>query len=198
MRQIFIVSLCYLLVASCHSAQEESSIQPKRIPLNANIEKRDTTQFVATLETPMPKNANVVYTPTLLYAWNEIKKKLPNVLIVESNNSTDLEMLYQSKEFLNALKKNEYQVDSRVDERSIYAKAFFNLHLTFSAALQKREYPGVFKNEEVECVGMSEFNEAIANQIDILFYKDDNHFVFRINPEEPNNELIFVKGLGSV
>lgn len=198
MRPILIASLCCLLVASCDSAQEESKIQPKGTPLSAKLQKRDTTEFVATLESPMPKNANVVYTPTLLFAWNEIKKKLPNVLIVPSSNSADLELLHQSKGFLNALKKGEYQVESRVGERSIYARALFNLHLTFSAALQKIGYHELFKNERVECVGMNEFNEAIASQIDILFYKDDEHFIFRINPEEPNNELIFIKGLAEV
>ncbi len=207
MKKIFYISLIFLCI-SCKKQKNESSnkkssnvetinIDERRFPKVEKITNKGETDFVATLENNFSENKNIIYSPTFLFCWNEIKDKLTNVKLIEEKGINDFMILNNSNSFLNSMQKNEYKTEFSIDGENIIAKSFFNMQLTFEPNLQKLDFPIYFKNQRVYAVGMSEFDEQLIKLIEIIYYKDDENFIFKIKPKEKNNEMIFVKGLGT-
>lgn len=188
-----------LLIALFLSCQSQKSQQNNigELPPKQNIDELKETDFVATIENTFPENKNYIYAPTLAFAWNEIQEELKEVTIVETKSSKDLFLLNSTKTNLNSLNKNEYTTEVSVDGDEIRAKAAFNLQLTFDPLLEKIEFPMSFRNTNVESFGMSEWDNAKANQLEIIYFADNENFIFKLKPKESNNELIFVRGLQS-
>ena len=176
---------------------ETFNIEERSFPKVEKITDTSETDFVATLENNFSENKNIIYSPTMLFCWNEIKDKLTNVKLIEEKGINDFMILNNSNSFLNSMKKNEYKTEFSIDGENIVAKSFFNMQLTFEPNLQKLDFPIYFKNNGVYAVGMSEWDEQLIKIVEIIYYKDDENFIFKIKPKEKNNEMIFVKGLGT-
>lgn len=189
MNKLVYLTLLFL-ITSCTSNFEKSPFTDE-----ISIDSLKSTDFVGTIENKFPENKNVIYTPTLLFAWNEIKEKLPNIQLQNKSESSDLYILHHSNSFKNSLEKNEYKSEIELNDGDIKAFAEFKLELSFDPKLQQLEYPLSFKNVEVEGFGMTKFDKEIANKIEIIYYKDNENFIFKIKPSQQNHELIFIKGL---
>lgn len=194
MRYYFI--LLMVVFFSCKSQKNEQN-NIGELPPKQNIEKLKETDFVATIENTFPDNKNYIYAPTLALAWNEIQDELREVSIVETKDSKDLFLLNTTKTNLHSLNKDEYTTEVSVNGDEIRAKAAFNLQLTFEPLLEKIEFPMKFLNTNVESFGMSEWDIAKANQLEIIYFADNENFIFKLKPKESNNELIFIRGLQS-
>jgi hypothetical protein len=157
------------------------------------IDSLHHTDFVATLGNTIPKNNNVIYAPTLLFAYNEIRKQMPDIHVAEDKGTEDIMKLNDSKSFKNSLDTNEYKTEISITDEEIKAKASFNIHLSFDPVL--KSFPLYFKGERVEGFGMEYYDKELVKNINILYYQDDDNFIFSIRSKEDNNELIFVKGL---
>lgn len=191
MNKLIILSLLFL-ITSCTSNLEKSPFSEE-----INIDSFKSTDFVGTIENKFPEDKNIIYTPTLLFAWNEIKEKLLSIQLQNKSESSDLYILHHSETFKNSLEKNEYKTEIEIKDGGINSFAEFKLELSFDPKLQQLEYPLSFKHVDVEGFGMTKFDKEIANKIEIIYYKDNENFIFKIKPSQQNHELIFIKGLAN-
>ena len=100
--------------AGCNKEREFSEAR--------TLSEFEKTDFVPTIEHKISGERNFVYCVTLLYAWNEVRKKIHLPLEIPEENH-DLTLLNASNSFVDALKKNEYSVIGNVDGDLITAKA---------------------------------------------------------------------------
>lgn len=182
-----------LTIASVFSCGEKS--RKDELPKVVDVDLLKQTDFVGTLENEIPINKNIIYTPTLLFAWNEIKTKFPDITLLEAENRGDLDKLHASTSFMNSLKKGEYKTDIKASANAIVAKANFDMDLKFVPELQIPKKQFYFKFKRVEAFGMDEFDAELVKNIEILYFKDNENFIFKLKPKQKDHELIFVKGL---
>lgn len=182
-------------IALMFSCNEQNN---KTVPEKQSIENLRTTDFVATLENSILEEKNYIYSPTLAIAWNEIQNKLGSIQIAENKDNKDLVLLNTTNSNLNSLVKDEYTSNVSISGDEIIAKTGFILQINFKPFLEKFQYPLLFKNVEVDGFGMIEWDVEKADQLEIVYFKDNNNFIFKLNPKNSNNELIFIRGLGSV
>lgn len=200
--RLLILTFFILTLYSCKNTSENKSkntIKAEfstigKFPDVINIDSLKNTDFVPTMETHLDAGKNIIYCPTLLYAWDEIRKITGELKVHEDKDSRDLIQLNESKSYLNALANNEYRTRIEVVGDVIRANAEFNTELTFKPYLEKMKYPLIFKQNNVNGFGMIEYNMDIANQVEILYFKDNENFIFKLNPEQKDNEIIFAKG----
>lgn len=195
MKKIFYLSLIVLCISCKEQIKESSTEEDREFPNAENISTQNKTDFVATLENNFSKNKNIIYSPTMLFCWNEIKGKLTNVKLIEVEGINDFMILDNSNSYLNSLQKNEYKTEFSIEDANIFAKSFFNMQLTFEPNLQKLDSPIYFKNNAVYAVGMNKWDEKLSKIIEIIYYENNENFIFKIIPKEKISEMIFVKGL---
>ena len=167
------------------------------LTIKKSVDSLKETDFIGTIENPFIKNKNNIYSPTLAFCWNEIEKKLPNIKIETSTNNNDFSLLNKTKTYIHSLNKNEYKTEIVIKDDTIIAKSEYNLELTFNPFLEKFDYPITFKNVQVDGFGMSEWDDEKVKLLEIIYFEDNDNFIFKLKPSESTNELIFIKGLNS-
>jgi hypothetical protein len=195
MKNILLISVLILLI-SCNENKKRNNVIGE-LPKVQNIDSLNETDFVGTIENTFYEPKNYIYSPTLAFAWNEIQEKLKDIKITENKGIRDLMLLNNTKTNRNSLDKDEYKSEISINGDEIIAKSEFNLQLTFEPYLEKLEYPITFKNNEVEGFGMIKWDELKAKQLEIIYFEDNNNFIFKLTPKESNNELIFIRGLNT-
>ena len=71
---------CLLTLAMAFSLAACNSSDPKRsLPQVVNLNQLTRTAFVPTLENRIENKKNIIYAPTLLYAWDEVEKAMKDV-----------------------------------------------------------------------------------------------------------------------
>lgn len=152
------------------------------------------TIFLPTLELPVVKGKNVIYSAAFLYAWEESARQLPGNVVITEHMSPELISVIRSKSHKNALAQTDYTVDVKLQGNNIIADAFYHKMLPLAAKMQPLETPLSFAGQQVQAFGMISFDEAIKAQCKLQYYKDDNHFVLKLTPEDKNYEILLVKG----
>jgi hypothetical protein len=191
------ISLAYLLpvflvFTACKNRDDKAW---KELPEVTSLSSLKQTEFVPTLENRIPGNANVIYAPAFLFAWNKIEETLKSETITENTNSDEFVLLTKSKSYEHVLADNEYSVTTEINGREIIARAFFNKTLPFETKLQSLEKPIQFKSEKVLAFGMQYFDEDAVKFSRILHYQDDDNFILQLAPKDKQHEIILVKGL---
>ena len=88
----------------------------KKNPLNqefpeaVSLSKVKATEFILTLESKLSDSLNSIYSPTMLFAWEEIKNNYKSPIEISSSNSLDFKLINQSKIFQKSLNKDEYEI----------------------------------------------------------------------------------------
>ncbi|MCU0354934.1 MAG: hypothetical protein MUD08_14530 [Cytophagales bacterium] len=140
-----------------------------RFPEVIRLKDLRQTAFVPTLESPLPARDNVIYTPALLFAWQEIKQLQNCPIQIGENNSSDFKMLNQSSSFVGSLAQGEYQTETEVGNGAIVARAFFSKSLPFDTELDKFDEPMAFGKDSVAMFGMHYYHTEIADVVRILY-----------------------------
>ena len=165
-----------------------------------NLADFEKTEFIPTLEHKISKEKNSVYCVTLLYAWEEIRKKINKPLII-SPNYDDLVLLNNSKSFINVLKSSEYSTSVTINGDLITAKAEFNKSLPFETKLNSYDNRLTFKGENVlsfGVMGVSSYNYSNSDYeklkvVRIAYYKNDSNFIVKLLPKDKKHEIILFK-----
>jgi hypothetical protein len=160
-----------------------------------SLDSLKQTDFVSTLENPISENKNVIYAPAFLFAWDKIKEELKSPIIVGSTNSLDFNLLNKSISHQSSLENNEYTATAEIVDGAIIAKAFFNKTNPFETKLQVLDDPINFDKTKVSAFGMYYYNENVIKFTQVLYYKDDNNFILKLEPKDKQHEIILVKGL---
>jgi hypothetical protein len=193
-------ALLAISFTACVDKQQQSakSVQAIKeidnLPKVQNIDSLKATDFVPTMESNLQAGKNIIYCPTLLFAWEGITKITGPLQVQEDKNSRDILQLNQSKTYKDALDSNEYKTSIVVAGNQIKSTAEFNTELTFKPYLEKMDYPLTFKQKEIQGFGMINWNREIASLVNILYFKDNDNFAFSLTPEQADNEIIFVMG----
>lgn len=183
-----ILALCVLLF-SCNSAEQNKPWSA--LPEVTELSGLKETEFVPTLENPISEKKNCIYAPALLFAWDAVEKKLGTGIRLSDSNSDDLKLLFASKSHERALSKGEYSIETQVENDVIRVRAFFNKTLPFAEKLQSMTEPVFFNGKSrVAAFGLNFPDREEAAAADILYYRDDSEFIVRLNPKDPDHEII--------
>lgn len=192
--RLILITLFFITIYSCKNENSNSFKLIGDLPELVTIDSLKSTDFVATMESDIRGEKNIIYCPTLLYAWNEIRKVTGELKVREDKDSRNMSEFNDSKSFENSLSPAEFRTEVQINGEEIIGKAEFNTELTFKPYLEKMDYPLMFKQKNVNGFGMIEYDFDIAKQLNILYFKDNENFIFKINPEQGDNEIIFIMG----
>lgn len=144
------------------------------------------TEFVTILEQKIQGDKNVIYSPTLLLAWNDLRNSLGGSIEVDSVDR-DLYLFNQSKDFENTLLKNDYTSTFKVAFNSIHVKVELKKTIPFLVPMTSYATELVFAGKEVPAFG--EKGEGRGSAI-VRYYKDDNNVVVNLLPENTTQEIL--------
>ncbi|SKC99336.1 hypothetical protein SAMN05660461_1450 [Chitinophaga ginsengisegetis] len=187
-------------MSSCHTNSNEpltdaTDSLPGGFPPVIAIEKLKTTVFVPTLESRIPHDKNVIYTPTLLFAWDEVKEHLPGGVLPSDGSSADFLLLNKSASHQASLGKAEFKTTVYVSRDTIRATASFNKSLPFYTSMQRWDTLLRFNKQPVVSFGIYDYNYTLTQNVDIVYYKDDDHFCIKLIPADSTQEIILMKGI---
>ncbi|MGH1338364.1 MAG: hypothetical protein ACRBFS_19755 [Aureispira sp.] len=174
-----------LLISSCQT-------KTGPFPSVMDINEFPTTTMVATMEEEVDWNKNVLYCPTLLYAWQEIKDTLPQPFVIEAQ-LLPLRQLNNSVGHLGALEEGEYEKEITVELDHIAARASFKANLLLETPLESNPIPLSFDGEKVASFGGYGINKAVANQVEVLFYESAEELAILLFPKDRDQHLILYK-----
>lgn len=172
-----------LLLATCWSCNNRD------FPEVQNISAYKSTTFLPTLEQTISNDTNAVYCVTLLYAWDEVRKLINQPLII-NKDLVDLTTLNTSKSFIQVLKSDEYEASGEVNGQTIETYAEFKKSLPFENKLQSFTDRLIFDKQKVASFGMIGYDNDIANIITIVYYKNDDNFIIKLQPKNKEHEII--------
>jgi hypothetical protein len=193
--QTILLGTVFLALTSCEFGNKKSEPVWSDLPDVTSLDSLKQTDFVSTLENPISENKNVIYAPAFLFAWDKIKEELKSPIIVGSTNSLDFNLLNKSISHQSSLENNEYTATAEIVDGAIIAKAFFNKTNPFETKLQVLDDPINFDKTKVSAFGMYYYNENVIKFTQVLYYKDDNNFILKLEPKDKQHEIILVKGL---
>jgi hypothetical protein len=159
-----------------------------------NLKDLQNTDFAITLENKLSDSKNVIYASSLVFAWDKLNKILKSPLILDSSCSNDFKLLYKSDSYKGSLHKYEYQAEAIVRNESIFIKAFYKKSLPFMMPFHTINKGVVFNNIRVKAFGIKSYELGLNQQIEILYYEDDNHFVLKLKPIYTEHEIFLIKG----
>jgi hypothetical protein len=193
--QTILLVTVFLALTSCEFGNKKSEPVWSDLPDVTSLDSLKQTDFVSTLENPISENKNVIYAPAFLFAWDKIKEELKSPIIVGSTNSLDFNLLNKSISHQSSLENNEYTATAEIVDGAIIAKAFFNKTNPFETKLQVLDDPINFDKTKVSAFGMYYYNENVIKFTQVLYYKDENNFILKLEPKDKQHEIILVKGL---
>lgn len=203
MKRILIITFGLLAFQACQS--ENKAPQPTELEKEINeIPKEfnpvfkdvdslgafDNTDFAPTLESSINKKHNSIYSATILFAWDEIRKEIKDSMT--HFTSSELELINKSKSYIGVLNKNEYKTNVTVNEDTIFAEAYFQKSLPFSSPLNKHKTPFLFKKDSVASFGFHVYGHKSFRAI-INFYNCDEDFSITLKPKDRDHEIILIK-----
>ena len=158
-----------------------------------NIYELKCTYFIPTLEHKIYSNDNTIYCATLLFAWDEVRKEIGSPITI-SENYKDLILLNQSNSFVDVLKRNEYSISKEIVGDKINVRAIFNKSLPFETKLQSLENKLTFDGNKVQSFGFNIYaNREQLALLNIVYYKNDDNFIIKLQPKEESHEVILFK-----
>jgi hypothetical protein len=190
---VIVIGFSILLV--CCKREEKKEPVWTELPSVTRLESLSQTAFVPTLESPIDSNKNIVYAPTLLYAWEKIRQELKRPVTISSSNSMNFFLLSQSTTYQGALVDTEYTASAEIVNGQIIARAFFNKTLPFPTKLQTAEQPLLFSGTKVAAFGMYHFDKEAIKFSQVVYYKNDDDFILKLVPKDKQHEIVLVKGL---
>lgn len=191
MRNVLAYFLPLLLLLSCKRGKEEGF---QIFPAETDIEQLNSTEFVLSQKNSLPDENNVVYCPSFLFAWNEVRSTFAEPITLEQSFSEDLLLINQDTCYRNSLDKSEYKTSVEFRDGAIMASAYFHQLLPFQKKFQVRDTL-FFRGRPVQAFGIENYDEELAANTEIRYYKSDNNFVIALLPRKPDEEIILCRSI---
>ncbi len=203
------ISICFaaLLFSGCnqHPGQvkkqvvihEELMDKPLPIPPDTrvvDISEFKKTAFVPTLENKIDNGKNTIYTPSFLFAWKRLKTTINRPIKVDASKEPFLALINKSESFQGSIEDAELHDSVFVMDDGIKVSSFFSKSLPFVQSFDKLEHPLLFSNQKVSSYGINDNFTELAGKVEILYYKNDNCFVIRLETRD-TDEIILAKGM---
>lgn len=184
MKKTLILTIILTTIWSCKSDH--------KFPEVKNLSEYKETEILPTLENNISKDKNSVYCATLLFAWEEIRKSIKTPFEIDSQ-FTDLILFDKSKSNANVLEPEEYTANAKIENEQISLTAEFKKSLPFEFELTDFDDKLVFNGSKVESFGVICNDEDSYENIEVLYYKNDNDFVLKLLLRDREHEIILYK-----
>ncbi len=183
-----LVAFSISLLSACTQKHPRS-----KFPALVSLDTFKSAQFVPTLDHVIPENRNVVYTPAFLYAWNELQTLLPARIEVLSR-SGDLEKINKSAQHIDKSLREKYTAHVEKSGDSVTINSAFTETLKFAEVMDTTKGDFMFAGTRVKAFGMPYYDYDLSEQIHILYYESDDHFIAGIFSKDEKKEVLFAKG----
>jgi hypothetical protein len=207
-KYLFYLPLFYVAFSACSSPQQEESktvikveekeepelipeVKLSKLPEEQELSTFKETQFNLTLEHKINNKKNNIYCVTMLYAWDAIRTQI-NAELTIKKELKDLTLLNNSTSFIDVLKQNEYTLNTEITDFEIYAKAEFSKTLPFRNIFEN-DFEIIFNKQKIAAFGCYGPGYEFQEQMTILYYENDDHFVVQLNPTDKEHCLILYK-----
>ncbi len=167
--------------------------QKREFPAKKELTNYNATAFSATLEEKIDPGKNIIYSPSLLYAWDKLRKELNVPLMVSKTIFPELHALNASKSYANSLAESEYETTVIKEGFNISVTASFKKSLPYETKLKRYDDELVFNNKPVISFGTWGNDEKMAKMFRIVYYKNDSDFIISILPKDETQEIILFK-----
>lgn len=167
----------------------------REFPKVADLSNYPNTEFLPTLENKINVSKNAVYCVTLLYAWNEMRQRVGFPIQIDTNQN-DLTLINRSKTYIDCLKPFEYSVSGQVNGDLLTIKADFKKSLPFEREFTCFTNELIFNNEKVASFGTYGYDYLTSKMISILYYKNDENFIIKLQPKDSQHEILLFKSGG--
>lgn len=164
----------------------------RKFPEVRNLTFYKETEILPTLEHAISKDKNALYSSSLLFAWDDIRKRIEQPINID-NSFTDLILLNNSKSFMKSLDSNEYYGTGKIEDGVVKVRAEFSKSLPFELKLTSFTNQLTFDGKKVESFGKVGYDNHSEGIIQILYYKDDNNFILKLLPRDKEHEIILFK-----
>lgn len=191
-----IPALCLFGMAISCTEKKDVNTKPKAVaapgnkfPKAKDLLQLPKTDFILTPQSALSEGRNAIYTPTMLYAWNEIKDLAGGDVLI-SSEYTDLTLLNCSRSFSDALQPGEYKTDVKVIDDLITMKAEFSKSLPFEKMFYN--FPGLlqFKGQKVQSFGCTGADHELLQSVSILHYGNSDDFIVKITFKDTQHEML--------
>lgn len=164
----------------------------RSLPPVTKLSAADRTVFVASMEEAFTPGLNVVYTPAFLYAWEALRKTQHGRLSVPANDAL-LQQIHTSTSWKHTLDENEYEKEVTVSGDDIRIRTAFKHAIAFREPFDT--IAGfTFRGRPVKGFGMYSYSDPLAEQIRILYYKDDGNFIVALRTKDDKDILLLACG----
>ena len=168
----------------------EKSDFPKVIDVDTFLKNTD---FVVSPDKTFPENKNIVYTPTLIAAWDTLVKGTKNQLVMTSYGE-DYLLLEKGRKYITALDAKDYTATYKEFRRAkIITTASFKKLLPFKIPFVQTQ-DLAFKQKPIQSFGMKHTIEGMYEYLNVDYYKSNTDFIISITPADSTQEIILVKG----
>jgi len=176
----FIFIFCSLFLFSCNQ---------RNFPELKHLKNSPETIFLASADHQGIAEKNWVYSPTLLFAWEELQKEIGKINTDPKDSS--LTIFNQSVGFQGCMTKDEYKTSVERNGLEIIAKAEFNKSLGFEKSFEIFNSFN-FNNKDVKGFGISS-NHSLKNQLNILYYENKENMLIQLIPQEKEHEILLFR-----
>lgn len=199
-KYLILAWLPVLLFAQCnerytnkHRMDKKKSVATERsLPPVTELGAANRTAFVASMEESFAPGLNIVYTPAFLYAWEELRKTQHGRLSVPDND-TLLQQIHTSTSWKHTLDEHEYERTITMSGDEIRIRTAFKRAIAFMEPFDT--IAGfTFLGEAVKGFGMYFYSDALSEQVRILYYKDDDHFIVALRTRDDKDMLLLARG----
>lgn len=201
MNKIISAIIILLIYTACSTTTEKNVdkgtySQPQNTiePVSIGLDQMHSTEFVLTLENKLSDSLNSIYTPTFLYAWQQIKDFYKDEIKVTKENSSDFKFINQSNSFQNSLDKGEYVTRVTANDY-VEASAYFTKALPFSVKFHCLDDSILFDHHKVKSFGLSYQDDILETSYEIIYFLDNKHFAIKLFPADKSSEIILVQGI---
>lgn len=187
--KILLIPLALLLAAGCKTP---SSKNLTGFPEETRLDSSMRTVFVPVPDHPGEPGDNIVYAASFALAWNELCEILNSDL-----GSVDplIRRLNASRAQPKPLEPGEYTSEAKVEGRKLTVTASFFRNLPFAVPFGEIGEGLVFaRKQRVKAFGMKPYDEAMAAQVQVLYYESDERFVLRVHTSQASDEMLLARG----
>lgn len=187
-----------ILLISCAPNQSEKGVLNNDSIMRTkvlNISNGMGSDFIISLESKYGAAKNIIYTPTVLYAWEQIDSLLrcdSNLSVKPENN---LASILNSKSYIGSLSKQDYKAEVSVSGNQIKAISSFSKSIPFKSELFPIDTGMMFNSIRVKCFGLQEFSREAYKNVKLLLYKNENCFIIQIFGREAS--IFLAKGFNN-
>ena len=176
--------------SSTSSQKAESTVAEDTFHYEDNAAEFVGTVLVPTLEHRISKDSNAVYCATMLYAWDKAREIFQEPIVV-SSQYRDLQLLNASTSHKNTLSPSEYMAEGIAKGNSVVVRSRFEKNLPFDAQFNTFDNRLKFNGKTVPAFGKAgNWGSECQDQIKILYYQNDRHFLVKLIPEDKKHEIL--------